>query len=193
MSPKTKAYAGVLPYTIDRKGKKWVLLGREAAGVDAGKWSDFGGGVETKDTSYLEAAFREMNEESMGVLETFEPRKTNLFPSVTFDFGSFHGTLVLVHVGALGEDASRVDKKEWEKLEKIPVHFDEARKKHCGSERHDPKCEKDCVRWFCIQDIKEVGESIMFLKKGTVHERTFPLRKSYGLLLSKALQFLEYF
>ena len=56
-------YAGVLPYSYDRKGKLVFLLGKEKNGT----WSDWGGAVEYGESG-LNAAAREAYEESMGML-----------------------------------------------------------------------------------------------------------------------------
>lgn len=56
--------AGVLLRSRDPSGKRVVLLGREA---EDGKWRDFGGGKEGKETP-LATACREASEESNGLL-----------------------------------------------------------------------------------------------------------------------------
>jgi hypothetical protein len=64
-------YAGVLPWAWHTDGPV-ILLGRERyepGWRDAGRWSDFGGGVEPSvDRDELAAAAREAYEETMGML-----------------------------------------------------------------------------------------------------------------------------
>jgi 8-oxo-dGTP pyrophosphatase MutT (NUDIX family) len=196
-STKPKAYAGVLPWTIDPKGRLWILLGRESDGPEAGKWSDFGGGVEAKDHSTLEAAFREMNEESMGLLKPPESKAggvDSICPSLTFDFGSFHGSLIL---GLLGSPEKRLSKKQWDHLRRIPRLLGEIRRaRPCirsfgGAKAHDATCEKDRARWIRIKDIRGVEPSMLLVEGETARERVILLRKSYGLLLRQALKLLN--
>lgn len=190
---KFKGYAGVLPWTVDPKGNLHILLGREAGGPDKGKWSDFGGGVEPKDPSLLAAAFREMGEESMNLLTRDEADEdTKICPSLSFDFGSFHGTLVL---GVLGKRNAkgRVSKDEWVHLQTIPSKLVDKRKAQCGDVKHNvkhntthnPRCEKDQAMWIRVKDILQVEQSLLLCKESIV-----PLRKRYGLILNKALQVL---
>jgi len=181
-SKSAKAYAGVLPWTVDSKGHLRILLGREAGGHEAGKWSDFGGGVEPKDHSSLAAAFREMGEESMGLLAHDE---STVCPSLTFDFGGFHGTLVLGVLGDLNTKG-RLSKKAWKHLEEIPSILLEKRKALCTSTSHDPSCEKDRAVWIRVKDIVQIEPSLLLLTQDAV----LPLRKNYGLLLTKALDLL---
>ncbi len=197
---KAKAYAGVLPWTVDPKGRLWILLGRESAGPEAGKWSDFGGGVEPKDRSTLAAAWREMGEESMGLLNGSGEDSEKICPSLTFDFGSFHGSLILGVVGDLTPWSKRLTKSQWENLRKIPdLLLKRRRDTPCGVgladdslKGHDPTCEKDMARWIRVKDIRQVEASLLLLLEGdSLSERVVPLRKSYGLLLSKALEFLK--
>ena len=63
-------FAGVLPYGRDGEGRVHVLLGREAHGRDAGKWSAFAGRPEARldAASPLLTAAREAHEESCGLL-----------------------------------------------------------------------------------------------------------------------------
>lgn len=58
-----RAHAGVIPQVWD--GFQWLYgLGKD---VKTGNLSDFGGGVESKDLNIIDGAFREFDEESMGV------------------------------------------------------------------------------------------------------------------------------
>lgn len=57
------SHAGVLPKIWD--GYQWLYgVGRD---VRSGDYTDFGGGVEKKDANIVEGAFREFDEESLGV------------------------------------------------------------------------------------------------------------------------------
>ncbi len=61
--------AGVLPYAI-HKGTVYLLLGQErnvSGWEDRNKWADFGGGIEHGET-VLDAAVREFQEETLGIL-----------------------------------------------------------------------------------------------------------------------------
>lgn len=55
---------------FDRHGECFVLLGREAYGFSKGKWSTFGGGLQTSTEPLDVAAAREAHEESGGLLGT---------------------------------------------------------------------------------------------------------------------------
>lgn len=63
--------AGVLPYTKDKYGKIWFLLGREKPNInwgnDSGSWSEFGGSMNSGETPE-EGASREFFEETMGTV-----------------------------------------------------------------------------------------------------------------------------
>jgi len=63
-------FVGLIPYA-QHQGETYYLLGREAwmdGYADSGKWSGFGGGMESCDSSVVQGAAREAYEESMGFL-----------------------------------------------------------------------------------------------------------------------------
>lgn len=196
----TKAYGGVLPWSIDPKGSKWILLGRESDGPEQGKWSDFGGGVEPKDSSVLRAAFREMEEESMGLLSPPDLSKV-ICPSLTFELGAWKGTLVLGKLGVGSHKDQRLTKDHWNHLASIPKRLEARyRDRPCkastkttptGTKAHDPRCEKDKALWVRLKDIRQVEPSLLLVKGKTLGERVIPLRKNYGLLLTKALEMID--
>jgi ADP-ribose pyrophosphatase YjhB (NUDIX family) len=68
-TPTDKATIGIIPYCI-KNNQIYLLLGRERIdGIKkerAGKFSDFGGGVELDGTTLIQNAIRELKEESIG-------------------------------------------------------------------------------------------------------------------------------
>ena len=62
--------AGVIPYTI-KDGKKYFLLGIDAK---FGTLTDFGGGVK-RGENFIEAACRELDEESLGIFNFLHPER----------------------------------------------------------------------------------------------------------------------
>lgn len=181
-----KGYAGVLPWVKDPKGKLWILLGREADGPAKGKWSDFGGGVEAKDSSILKAAFREMGEETMGLLGKSEDEVDKICPSLTFDYGSFHGTLILGMVGTT--TSTRLTKAEWKSLQGLPEALASHHEGTCKASK-SPTCEKDRAEWIRVDKIRAI-ESSLLISGERKSPLILPLRKSYGHLLSRALAML---
>lgn len=186
---KTGEYAGVLPWVRCPRDRIWVLLGREAGGKSKGHWSDFGGGVELTDHSVVQAAFREMHEETAGVLAHSGNARDNILPSVSFHYGSFKGSVML---GMLGDGVTSkchgngCSKKSWTKLLQIPQKFAETRKTVCVGE-YSPLCEKDKLLWVCLDDIRSVEQSALFLKNKTIIQ----LRGNYGHVLSMAFKLIR--
>ena len=66
------AFAGIVPFGVDRYGTPHVLLAREQFGSEAGRWSCFAGRPERADDALLATAAREGHEESSGLLGTPE-------------------------------------------------------------------------------------------------------------------------
>lgn len=58
------ATVGVIPYTV-KDGEVFILLGRETKDQT---WSDFGGKVNTSDTTFAAALIRELYEETAGMI-----------------------------------------------------------------------------------------------------------------------------
>ena len=71
--------AGITPISI-YNNKLYVLLGREARGVDNGLYDAFGGGRESEDKTPKETAVREGYEESMGFFGSKAHIRKNLKP-----------------------------------------------------------------------------------------------------------------
>jgi hypothetical protein len=64
-----KYSAGILPYTFDREGKCFFLLGKD----NENDWSDFGGRCEFRDKSEpLNTATREFYEETLGAVHSVQ-------------------------------------------------------------------------------------------------------------------------
>lgn len=59
-SPSSKKSAGILPYSYDKRGNAYFLIGQERNGT----WSDFGGRSEHQDRNTLDTALRESGEET---------------------------------------------------------------------------------------------------------------------------------
>lgn len=72
--------AGVIPYFVDQNGDISFLLARHAASKELG---DFGGGVRKCETTLI-AAFREFEEESLGLFSEFYPTFSSLEKCVAF-------------------------------------------------------------------------------------------------------------
>lgn len=184
-----KEYAGVLPWTRCPRDRLWILLGRESCGESKGLWSDFGGGIESTDHSTIQAAFREMHEETAGILEHSGNVRDNILPSVSFHYGVFRGSVML---GMLGDGVTSkchgdgCSKESWTKLLQIPQKFIEARKSVCNG-KYSPLCEKDTLMWICLDDIKSVEQSALLLK----NRKVIKLREYYGHVLSMALKLIR--
>ena len=141
--------AGILPIAFF-KGKIYFLFGREYIQAiepdgslfkDAGKWSDFGGAKDNKET-YKETAIREGYEETGGFIGSKKKIKeliNNSIHSVTK--GGYKSYIVIL----------KYDKD-------LPRKF---RKKFLSIKNNNPELicknglyEKDMIKWFSYQDIK---------------------------------------
>ena len=141
--------AGILPIAFF-KGRIYFLFGREYIQAtepdgslfkDAGKWSDFGGAKENKET-YKETAIREGYEETGGFIGSKKKIKeliNNSIHSVTK--GGYKSYIVIL----------KYDKD-------LPKKF---RKKFLSIKNNHPELvcknglyEKDMIKWFSYQDIK---------------------------------------
>lgn len=139
---KAPKYVGIIPYSNNKKGEKYILLSRESFGKDTGLWSGFGGKPE-KNESIITTAARETSEESMEL------------------FGDAHSLEKIID-----KYAKRVDLEKSVYFclpilydEKIPEKFMKTRKKlinklgKSAAADYSPLLEKDQAKWMPIHTL----------------------------------------
>ena len=135
---------GILPIAI-KDNKYYVLLGRESMDMqwrDSGKWSDFGGSKENKETEY-ETAIREGAEETCGIYGDKKNIKY-IIDNYCYDVMKLKNySTFLVHVNYNSMLPYKFNKTYRDALKRTPqLVYDD-----------NGLYEKDKIRWVCVDDL----------------------------------------